>query len=322
MINRRTAMLASLAGLAVPAAAATWPDRPVKVVVPYPAGGGVDTAARIYALALSGVLKQQVIVDNRPGAAGAIGAQVVAKSPADGYTVLMASPAEVMVSPIAGQVLPYDPQKDLVPVALGGETPLAIVAYPKVAPKGLGDLIARSKAGEVQLSYGTPGNGSSMHFAGEAIKSATGLKWQHVPYRGAAPAVNDVLGGQIECVISGLPPLMQHIKSGRLTALAVTTPKRVDALPDVPSISELPGMANHRFTNWMGIFLPQGTPTDVIDQLARGVEAVAADPSMAKRLQDAGWAPSVLTGSAFVNFLDEERARYTAVAKATGIKVE
>lgn len=322
MINRRAALLASLAALAAPAGAAAWPERTVKLVVPYPAGGGVDTAARIYAVALSGLLKQQVIVDNRPGAAGAIGAQAVAKSPADGYTVLMASPAEVMVSPIAGQALPYDPQKDLAPVALGGETPLAIVAYPQAAPKGLQDLIARAKAQDLKLSYGTPGNGSSMHFAGEAFKSATGLNWQHVPYKGAAPAVNDVLGGQIECVISGLPPLMQHIKAGKLTALAVTSSRRVASLPDVPSISEFPGLADSRFTNWMGIFVPQGTPQDVIDHLARAVESASADPGVAQRLQDAGWDPSVLRGSAFVNFLNDERARYTAVAKRTGIKVD
>ena len=160
MINRRAAILASFAALAVPAWAAAWPERTVKLVVPYPAGGGVDTAARIYAVALSGLLKQQVIVDNRPGAAGAIGAQAVTKSPPDGYTVLMASPAEVMVSPIAGQSLPYDPQKDLAPVALAGETPLVIVAFPQAAPKGLQDLIARAKAQDLKPSYGTPGAGS------------------------------------------------------------------------------------------------------------------------------------------------------------------
>ena len=322
MINRRAAILASFAALAVPAWAAAWPERTVKLVVPYPAGGGVDTAARIYAVALSGLLKQQVIVDNRPGAAGAIGAQAVTKSPPDGYTVLMASPAEVMVSPIAGQSLPYDPQKDLAPVALAGETPLVIVAFPQAAPKGLQDLIARAKAQDLKPSYGTPGAGSSMHFAGEAFKVGIGLNWQHVPYKGAAPAVNDVLGGQIECVISGLPPLMPHIKAGKLTALAVTSSKRVAALPGVPSISELPGLADYRFTNWMGIFVPRGTPQEVIEQLGRAFESASTDPAVAQRLQDAGLDPTVLRGSAFVNFLNDERARYTAVAKRTGIKVD
>lgn len=322
MISRRTALLASAAALSRPAWAAGWPDRSIRLIVPFPAGGGVDTAARIYAIALSGLLKQQFVVDNRPGASGAIGAQAVAKAAPDGYTFLFSSPAEVMVSAIAGQQLPYNPQQDLVPVALAGETPLGIVAHPSVGVKDIQELIARNKAKKLQIHYGTPGSGSTMNFAGEALKASTGLNWEQVPYRGAAPAVNDVLGGQVECVISGLPPLVPHIKSRKLVALAVTSAKRSPLLPEVTAVSELPGLSDFRFTNWMGVFAPRGTPTDVVEQLGRAIASTAKDPAIVQRLQDAGLDASGFQGPAFEKFLGDERARYVAVAKKTTIKLD
>jgi len=321
MIRSLAALLITSIGLASPSWAA-WPERPLRLVVPYPAGGGVDTVARVYGAALADLIGTQVIVDNRPGASGAIGAQAVVKADPDGYTFLVSSPAEVLVSAIAGQSLPYNPQTDLAPVALAGETPLGIVAYPKSAPPDLKTLIEQAKAKSLQLSYGTPGTGSTMNFAGEAIKAATGLQWQQVPYKGAAPAVNDVLGGQIEIVISGLPPLVQHIKAGNLTALAVTSAKRSGLLPDVMAVSELPGLSGFRFTNWMGIFAPRGTPADIIDKMGQAFEAAAKKPEVAKRLQDAGVEPSGIQGAAFAKFLDDERERYMAVAKTTVIKTD
>ncbi|MBV7483786.1 tripartite tricarboxylate transporter substrate binding protein [Bordetella sp. BOR01] len=320
MLRGLIALLMTSMAVAGPSWAASWPERPVRFIVPFPAGGGVDTVARVYGAALAGLIGQEIIIDNRSGASGAIGAQAVAKAAPDGYTFLMSSPAEVMVNAIAGQPMSYDPRKDLVPVALAGETPLAIVAHPSVGARNLKDLIARAKAGQLTLSYGTPGRGSTMNFAGEALKSETGLDWQHVPYKGAAPAVNDVLGGQIQIVISGMPPLVQHIKAGKLTALAVTSSKRSPVLPDVMAVSELQGLSDFRFTNWMGVFAPQGTPQEIVDRMGQAFETAARDPDVMKRLQDAGLVPSGIRGPAFAKFLDEERARYQDVAGKTAIK--
>ena len=320
MIRRLAFLLVSSIAMAGPSWAADWPDRPIRFIVPFPAGGGVDTVARVYGAALGELVKQQIVIDNRPGASGAIGAQAVVKAEPDGYTFLISSPAEVMVSAIAGQPLSYNPQTDLAPVALAGETPLGIVAYPPAAPQDLKALIEQAKAKSLQLSYGTPGNGSTMNFAGEALRAATGLQWQHVPYKGAAPAVNDVLGGQIQVVISGLPPLVQHIKAGKLTALAVTSAKRSPLLPDVMAVSELPGLAGFRFTNWMGVFAPRGTPQDIVDRMGQAFEATARNPDVVKRLQDAGLDPTGIHGAAFAQFLRDEHDRYQAVASKTAIK--
>jgi len=318
MINRRTFLSLSALALARPAWASTkWPDRPIRLVVPFPAGGGVDSTGRIYSAAMSDLLGWQVVVENRSGASGAIGAQAVAKAAPDGYTFLLSSPAEVMVSEIAGQKLMYDPGQDLLPVALAGETPLGIVAHPSVPVENLQELLALGKEKAAGISYGTPGNGSTMHFAGEALKGATGLQWQHVPYKGAAPAINDLLGGQIEYAIAGLPPLVGHIKGGKLKALAVTSSSRSDALPDVMAVSELPELKDFRFTNWMGVFAPRGTPAEIVDRFGGAFESVAKEPAVIERLKQAGLDPSGIRGEAFTRFLAEERQRYEAVARTT-----
>lgn len=300
--------------------AADWPERTIRIVVAYPAGGGVDAVARIYGSALTRILGQQVMVENRPGASGAIGAQDVIRSAPDGYTILMASPAEVMVNAIAGQKLPYDSQKALVPVALAGETPLAIVAHPaSVAAKNLNELVALAKDKNLQLNYGTPGGGSTMNFAGEALRIGAGINWQHIPYKGAAPAVNDVLGGQVQIVISGLPPLLQHIKTGKLTALAITSDKRSAVLPDVMTVAELAGMSNFRFTNWMGVFAPVGTSPKIVERLGLAFEKASKEPKIKDSLAAVGVDPRGLQGEEFAKFLDEERSRYQDIASKTDL---
>jgi tripartite-type tricarboxylate transporter receptor subunit TctC len=321
MMKKQLTLVGAALFFCTAAVAENWPDKPIKLVVPYPAGGGVDSVARILGLQLSKILGQQIIVDNKSGASGAIGAHFVVTSPPDGYTFLLASPAEVLVSPIAGQSMPYDPNKDLVPVALAGETPLAIVAHPSVAPDGLAALLKNPAEPSRKRSYGTPGAGSTMHFAGEALKAGTGLGWLHVPYKGAAPAVNDVLGNQIDIVIVGLPPVIPHIKSGRLTALAVTSLKRSPVLPNVPAVSEFPKMEGFRFTNWMGVFAPVGTPDAAIERFGRAVEEAVKDPSTSKRLLEAGVEPNGVRGAGFEKFLAEERNRYQDVARRTNVKV-
>ncbi|SUV86266.1 putattive exported protein [Bordetella pertussis] len=211
-------------------------------------------------------------MENRTGAAGTIGAQAVVQSTADGNTVLFASPAEVLVSRIAGQKTSYDAGKDLQPVTLAGETPLAVVVNPAVPARTLAELVALARKDPSAISYGTPGTGSTMQFAGEALNLAAGIKMLHVPYRGAAPAIADLLGNQIPVAIVGVPPLVAHHKSGKLRILAVTGSQRIAALPDVPTVAEELGVADYRYTNWFGVYVPGNTPR------GRRGQARGADP--------------------------------------------
>lgn len=314
--------LAVLASLAFAAHADDWPTKPLRAIVAYPAGGGVDFVTRVVTQRLSEVLKQPVLVENRTGAAGAIGADAVAKAAPDGTTFLVASPAEVLVSPIAGQKMPYDPVKDLVPVTLVGETPLVIFVHPSVTAKTLPELIALAKKQPGSLSYATPGSGSTMNFAGEAINGIAHVDLQHVPYRGAAPAVNDVLGGQVPVGIVGMPPTVGHAKAGRLRILAVTSARRSEAMPDVPAVAELPDFKGFRFTNWMGIYVPASTPQPVIDRLAAEIDKIVREPAVREKLLAGGVEPIGDTPAEFRAFLDSERAAYTKVARERNIRAE
>jgi len=315
-------LLAGLA-LAVPAAAAdAWPSRAVRVIVPYPAGGGVDFVSRLVAQKLSEKTGQSFVVENRSGASGLIGADAVAKSAPDGYTLLIASPAEVLVGAIAGQRAPYDARRDLLPVTLVGETPLVIAVNPAVPVQSVAELVDQAKAGKLQLSYGTPGNGSSHHFAGESLNLIAGTSILHVPYKGAAPAISDLLGNQIPMGISGMPPVVPHWKSGKLRVLAVTSQKRSPAMPDVPAMSEFPGFENYRFTNWMGMYLPAGTPPAIVDELAADVAEIARQADTRDRLMEQGVEPVGNTPAEFAGFLDDERQRYETIARERNIHID
>lgn len=320
-----SAVLVALAAGPVPLAQAqaqSWPSKPLRLVVAYPAGGGLDLVARTVAQRLSEQLKQPVVVENRGGASGSIGADLVAKSAPDGYTLLMASPAEVVVGPAAGQKTPYNPETDLTPVALAGETPLVLVTHPSTPGKDMASFVAYAKSNPGKLSYGTPGNGSSMQFAGESFKAGTGAFILHIPYRGAAPAINDVLGNQISMAIVGMPPVVPHAKSGKLRVLAVTTPKRSALMPDVPAVAEMPGMRDYRFSNWMGVFAPAGTPASVTERLGAEIAKMMQEPATRERLLAAGVEPLGLVGKEFESFLAAERKRYGTVVKERGIRFE
>ena len=312
--------LLALCGWACGVSAQDYPSKPVRMVVAYPAGGGVDFVARTLSQKLTESLGQPVMVENKAGASGAIGADSVAKAAPDGHTLLLASPAEVLVGPLAGQKTPYQADKAFVPVVLVGETPLALVAHPSLAAGQLSALIAQFKGARSNLSYGTPGSGSSMHFAGEALNLSAQLDLQHLPYRGAAPAVNDVLGNQVPLAIVGLPPVVAHAKAGRLKVLAVTTAKRSRALPDVPAVAELAGLSDFRFSNWMLLMAPAKTPAAVIDKLANELVRLLQDKDIQQRLQDAGVEPMGLRGAAVQDFLQQERLRYTQVAQQRGVQ--
>jgi tripartite-type tricarboxylate transporter receptor subunit TctC len=317
-------LLASLAILlaAASAQAQDWPSKPVKVVVPYPAGGGHDFASRVVAQWLADNLKQPFVVENRTGASGTIGTDFVAKSAPDGYTFVVASPAEIVVGPTAGLKVPYDWQKDLAPVTVIGETPLAVVMHPSVPVKSMKELLEFAKKNPGRLSYGTPGLGSTMHFAGESMKALGSIFIVHIPYRGAAPAVQDLLGGQIEMGIAGLPPVVGPHNTGRLRIVGVTSAKRSAALPDIPAVAELPGFAGYNFTNWTGVFVAAKTPPETIQKLASAIASAVKDPAVREKLVKAGVDPLGIPTPEFAKFLQREHETYSKIAKARGIRVQ
>jgi tripartite-type tricarboxylate transporter receptor subunit TctC len=318
----RLAGVALAAALAPAHAAEPWPAHPVRVVVGYPAGGGLDFVARLLAKQLNQETGQNFIVENRPGASGSIAAQSVVRSAPDGYTFLVASPAEVLVGPVAGQHIPYNPQTDLVPVTLAGETPLVVATNPKTPAKSLGDLLSYARTHPGKLSYGSPGTGSTMQFAGESLNLLAQTHILHVPYKGAAPAISDLLGNQIPMAIVGMPPVAPLAKTGKLKILAVTSSRRSSALPQVPTVAELPGFSGYRFTNWMGIYVPKGTPPEVVDRLASLVAKAVQDKQTHKQLLAQGVEPVGNTPAQFAEFLSGERQRYEAVKAKSHISLD
>jgi tripartite-type tricarboxylate transporter receptor subunit TctC len=299
-----------------------WPAKPVHVIVPYPPGGGHDFASRVVAQRLSEVLKQSFVIENRTGASGTIGAEYTAKSAPDGYTFMVASPAETVVGGFAGLKMNYDWEKDLAPVTVIGETPLAIAVHPSVPAKTIQELLAYAKRNPGRLSYGTPGSGSTMHFAGESLKALAGIFIVHIPYRGAGPAIADLLGGQVPMGIAGLPPVVGPHKAGKIHILAVTSTQRSSALPDIPAMAELPGFAGYNFTNWTGVFMAAKTPPAVIERLAVEIGKLVKEPAIRDKLLAAGVDPLGLTTPEFVKFLASEKDTYSKIAKARAIKAD
>ena len=308
--------------LSVSAFAQEWPAKPVHVIVPYPPGGGHDFTSRVVAQRLSEVLKQSFVVENRTGASGTIGAEYTAKSAPDGYTFMVASPAETVVGGFAGLKMNYHWEKDLAPVTVIGETPLAIAVHPSVPVTTIQELLVYAKKNPGKLSYGTPGSGSSMHFAGESLKALGGIFIVHIPYRGAGPAVADLLGGQVPMGIAGLPPVVAPHKAGKIRILAVTSAKRSSALPDIPAMAELPGFAGYNFTNWTGVFMAAKTPPAVIERLAAEIGRAVQEPALKEKLLGAGVDPLGLTTPQFVQFLAREKDTYSKIAKARNIKAD
>lgn len=299
-----------------------WPSKPVRVVVGYPPGGGHDFTARVIAQRLSEVLKQPFVVENRTGASGTIATEGIAKGPADGYAFLVASPAEVVVGALAGLKMNYDWEKDLAPVTVIGDTPLAIAIHPSVPVRSMRELIAYARANPGKLSYGTPGSGSSMHFAGESLKAIAGVFIVHIPYRGAGPAVSDLLGGQVPMGIVGMPPVVGPHKAGKVHIIAVTSEKRSAATPDIPAVAELPGFAGYSFTNWTGVFMAAKTPPAAIERLAGEIGKAVREPAVRDKLVAAGVDPLGLTTAQFVQFLAKEKDSYSKIAKTRAIKAD
>ena len=314
------ALLAALAG--GDALAQAYPSKTVTLLVPYAPGGGHDAMARIVAEKLGPRLGQTVVVENKPGAAGMIGTEQVVRAAPDGYTLLFSSPAEIVVAPSVYKSMRYDPVKDLTPITQVGDTPLVLMAHPSVGVKTVAELIAKAKKEPGKLSFGTAGTGSSQHLAGAWINNLAGIDLQHVPYKGAGPATNDLLGGNVPLGILGMAPVLKHIQAGRIGALAVMTPKRVDWAKDTPTVAETPGMEGFQANHWMGLLGPAGMPPDVVARLQAEVAAVLAMPEVRERLRGLGIDPVGSGTEDFRRFLAEERERFAKMFKLTGLKQE
>ncbi|MBF8254253.1 MAG: hypothetical protein HW373_948 [Deltaproteobacteria bacterium] len=300
------------------AQSAAYPSKLIKIVVPFPAGGATDIMTRNIAQKLGEVWKQPVVVENRAGANGMIGADAVAKSQADGYTYLAATIAHsagVSLFPKA----PYQLQKDLQPVAIMGLIPLVPVVRADSPIRSLQDLLATSKS--KNLNAGSSGNGTAAHLGLELFKSATGAKIQHVPYKGGAPAMTDLLGGQIDVIFALLPECLPHVKSGKLRALAVTSDKRYPLLPDVPTTSEA-GIRGIEVTSWNGLMVPSGTPRDIVSTINAEVTRIAGTPEMRARIIELGFQLVAMSVSDTENFIGADVERWAKVIRDAGIKAD
>jgi tripartite-type tricarboxylate transporter receptor subunit TctC len=316
--------IAALAGVLTfsgAAAADSYPGKPVRIVVPFAAGGAIDIIVRAGAQQLSKELGQQMLIDNRPGAGGNIGADMVAKSAADGYTLLAGTSATHGVNPALYTKLSYDARRDFVPVAHIAGVPNVLVVTPVSGIHSLDDLVRQARANPGKLSYGSAGSGTSLHLAGELFRSEARVDLLHVPYKGAAPATTDLLGGQITMMFNTVPVALPLIRSGKLTALAVTARQRHFALPDVPTFAEK-GYTSVESSTWVGLFAPAGTPREIVDKVAQALERTLRNKSVVDLLRQQGAEPQFMGTDAFARYVESEIARWASVVRAAGIKLE
>ena len=307
--------------LAAPALAQTFPSKPVRFIVPFAPGGQSDVVARAVAQKLGERWGQPVVVDNRPGAATTLGADLVAKAPADGYTILLA-PAPFVITQYAYPKLPYDSRRDFTPVTLLVTNPLVVVTNPsRIAAKTIPQFVEALKKDPGRLSYGTPGNGSLPHLAVELFRLQTGIDAIHVPYKGGGPAVVDLVGGQIGFMFASPLEVMQHVNAGRLSVLGVTAAQRLSYWPAVPTLKES-GYPDYEAYAWFGVVAPAATPKDVVAKLNAEIVAALKSPDVAERLVALGADIAGTSAEAFGRFLDAEHVRWSAAVKAANVKVE
>ena len=319
----------ALAGLALAAAAAVpfaaqaqaYPTKPVTVVVPFAAGGTTDILARVIGQALNKELGQPVVVDNRAGAGGNIGAALAAKAPADGYTLFMGTVGTHAINQSLYKKLPFDPIKDFQPLTRVAMVPNLLVANPTKPYKTVKELVAYAKAHPGKVNFGSSGSGSSIHLSGELFNALAGVQMVHVPYKGSAPAVTDLLGGQIDIMFDNMPSAIQHVRSGKLRPIAVTTAKRSPELPDVPTIAEA-GVPGYEATSWFGMFAPANTPAPVVAKLNTALVKVLADPEVKKKLAEQGAEPYSEKPEQFAEFIRKETAKWSKVVKDSGASAD
>lgn len=302
-------------------AQAAYPAKPIRLIVPFPPGGGTDMIARTVAQKIADTNKWNVIVDNRPGAGGNLGVDAAAKASADGYTLVMGQTSNLAINPTLYSKLPYDPLKDLVPVALVSSSPIVMAAPANSPYKTFADVVAAAKKEPDGITLGFSGNGTVAHLAGELAQTAAGIKLRHVPYKGAAQAMTDLVGGQIDLYMSSVPTLLGQVRNGKLRPIVVTSLNRSARLPDTPSLAES-GYKDFDAVTWFGILAPAGTPAPIVAQLNQAINVALKDPEVAEKLRSEGG--DVLGGSAetFDKFLRAEVTRWTKIVKDSGARVD
>jgi tripartite-type tricarboxylate transporter receptor subunit TctC len=314
--------IAAMALVVAPLAGAqTYPTRPVRLVVPFPAGGTTDILARAAAQKMSEAWNQQVIVDNRPGAGGNIGSELVAKSAPDGYTLEMGTVGTHAINASLYSKLPYDPVKDFTPVILVAGVPNVLVVNDALPVHSVQELIAYAKANPGKLNFASSGSGTSIHLSGELFKTLTGVQMTHVPYKGSAPALTDLMGGQVQLMFDNLPSSLGFIKAGKLRALAVTSTTRAAALPDVPTMVEA-GVPGFEASSWFGILAPAGTPRDIVMRINGEVAKWLASPDARDKLSGQGAIPAGGAPEDFARHINAEMTKWAKVVKESGAKVD
>ena len=309
----------SLAGSAAVAADA-YPSRPLRMVVPFAPGGGSDIVGRIIGIKLTEAWGQQVVVDNRPGGNANIGAMVVARAPADGHTLLLGN-ANFTINPALMKEMPFDPVKDFAPVTLLANVTNMLAVHASLPVKSVKELIAYAKARPGQLNFASPGAGTSSHLGGELFRSMAGIEVVAIHYKGATPAMTDLIGGQVSFTITSMLSVMPHVKSGRLRALGVTTLKRSPAMPDLPTIAES-GLPGFEATNWYGVLGTAGTPKPVIERLNKELVRIVASPDVREKFSQQGAEPETNTPAEFERFIKAEIVKWAKVVREAGIKPE
>jgi tripartite-type tricarboxylate transporter receptor subunit TctC len=308
--------------LLAPAAASAqqWPQRPVHLIVPYSAGGGTDIVARVLAKQLGETFGQTFVVENRTGASGMIGAESVARSDPDGYTFLVASPAEIALNQNLFPHIAYDPLRDFAPITLLAWTPIVFAANPSFPASTVSELVALARSRSVNFS--TPGVGSAHYLIGEYFNAVAGTHMVHVPYRGAAPAVLDAVAGNVKLTISGMPPVVPFLRAGKLKAIAVTSAHRLPIFPKIPAMAETKGFENFDFTNWFGLLGRSGTPQPILDKMAKATVAALQTSSVRNILTEQAAEPVGDTPAQFAQFIKDESAKYARIVKLTGVTMK
>ena len=312
-------MLLMQAGVAV-SASGDYPSRPIRFIIPYPPGGGTDSVARVITPPLAERLGQQVVVDNRGGANAIVGTALVAKAPPDGYTLLLCLPASIAVNPGLYNQLPYDPQRDFEPVIRLSVTSQLLSTHPALPVRTINDLIRLARARPGAVNYGSSGVGSAAHLVVELLRSMAKIEMMHVPYKGGAPAMNDLIAGQIQLMSGPAIAALPFVRSGRLRAIGVTTAKRIPMLPDVPTVGEtLPG---YEITGWLGVMVPKSTPPEIVARLNHEIRQVLEIPAVREHLANQGSAPIGGTSAEFKALIAGEIRKYAGLIKDAGIKPE
>ena len=300
---------------------AAYPDKPIKIIIGFPAGGPLDAHIRLLVDKLQSALGQTVIVDYKAGAGGTVGAQFVAQSPPDGYTLLLANTGTMVINPAIYTKAPYDTLKDFQPIARTAQQPLALIVNKDVPVNSLKELIAYAKANPGKLNYGSAGNGGISHLVPEMLKSETGIFMVHIPFKGSAPAFTDLIAGHVQFMAESVPQAANYAKQGKVKALAVTSAKRNSALPNTPTVIET-GVANLEVVGFYGILAPKGTPPDVTNKLSQAFKETLESPDIQKRMIEQGADPAYLNTDQFIKFLATEMPRWAKVVNQAGAKLD